>query len=1052
MAHYCDLPTYEEATARPDWLTLVAPYIPLRDYAGLCRVSRRFYCEFAPRLWADPLTVICRLRNGNDPDWAREFLYHAETVRPSTCTLVRAFDARLLFAGVADFPLSADTTTLLSTSILKIFHTFPSLTCLLLDGKPTSGKEEAHLLERWKALRSFAEPPLLLSLAHCQAEPLVKFFDATHLQGLVYLDISHMQGSGPALAQALLHSPTCLQQLRILKARGLGIDDGGAGFLFDRLRGQLWSIDLSGNKLTDAGLDIMTEIVGLMPVYKVVRFQSEGRAVLDTSRGSPSFGHWHTVTESNCSRFFCHPARYLADPPVYALQREHEGDFQNRMDLRLTGLVEILPDSADALKLMFAGAPLSHPPTPLQARTLDVCQAHRSITHLYLNGIHGISSIGLARAVRNLFGRLQHLECDSPSIRLPVPAPPSWLSPKTQLFGFLGWAHVFRPILSADLQVLRIHHSIVTQIPSLEIPGLSQAVCWWLAETHLLPRAKIAYPEVFVPDMNPRLRSLVLTRIPRRSSGPLIDKLIEFLRLAAAQERDIQEKKVSAGGAFEMGLLPGLRHIRFEFEPDVLEDGWLDIDDVVSEHDYDLDAGTVLDDTTGQFSFFGESGWSKSTSSAVTNSSITATTIGVTDRVPAASANTPESAPSSDNLRPGPSLPSTTSPHAAATGHEGDTDSDSSSSETSSSRSSRSSGTRLETYPDIAVLEPFIRPPRAPPRPITRTRVHNSNPDNDDNQDQNPEGSRDHAEDSDNDSSTSEQSNADASDDDQPRSAWFRLAAYRAEAHLDYTKHTWTWAGKTYEMDVYAPRLWIPRRFPRHYTLAECEYARLANQPGLQYDPCPATPNHADAGIDLHDRIFLPAWDAILYPQAEPAPEPSYVPVSAILAERARFTKDAGTTSSTGGGSERTIPRPPIPIPEPSTITTTSTTTTSTATTATTPNPPSLLLLSSFQHKHQRSPNNICHHRHTLLLHPPLIFHVIFQNNDNSNNPHAQTHPRRPPQHARRRRSHQGVPPRDEAGDGGVEGEGEEEEGEARRGTRTGTDVRWGGEKCQWWW
>jgi hypothetical protein len=65
MAHYCDLPTYEEATARPDWLTLVAPYIPLRDYARLCRVSRRFYREFAPRLWADPLTVICRLRNGN---------------------------------------------------------------------------------------------------------------------------------------------------------------------------------------------------------------------------------------------------------------------------------------------------------------------------------------------------------------------------------------------------------------------------------------------------------------------------------------------------------------------------------------------------------------------------------------------------------------------------------------------------------------------------------------------------------------------------------------------------------------------------------------------------------------------------------------------------------------------------------------------------------------------------------------------------------------------------------------------------------------------------
>jgi hypothetical protein len=53
------LPSYQEATKRPDWLALVAPYVPIRDYARLCLVSKRFFDEFAPRLWNDPFAVIC---------------------------------------------------------------------------------------------------------------------------------------------------------------------------------------------------------------------------------------------------------------------------------------------------------------------------------------------------------------------------------------------------------------------------------------------------------------------------------------------------------------------------------------------------------------------------------------------------------------------------------------------------------------------------------------------------------------------------------------------------------------------------------------------------------------------------------------------------------------------------------------------------------------------------------------------------------------------------------------------------------------------------------
>lgn len=55
------LPSYQEAIGRPDWLPLVAPYVPIRDYARLCRVSRRFYAQFAGRLWKDPLSAVRRL-------------------------------------------------------------------------------------------------------------------------------------------------------------------------------------------------------------------------------------------------------------------------------------------------------------------------------------------------------------------------------------------------------------------------------------------------------------------------------------------------------------------------------------------------------------------------------------------------------------------------------------------------------------------------------------------------------------------------------------------------------------------------------------------------------------------------------------------------------------------------------------------------------------------------------------------------------------------------------------------------------------------------------
>jgi hypothetical protein len=52
------LPSYQEATTKPHWLPIVAPWISPRDYVHLCLVDSRSYSEFAPRIWKDPVQTI----------------------------------------------------------------------------------------------------------------------------------------------------------------------------------------------------------------------------------------------------------------------------------------------------------------------------------------------------------------------------------------------------------------------------------------------------------------------------------------------------------------------------------------------------------------------------------------------------------------------------------------------------------------------------------------------------------------------------------------------------------------------------------------------------------------------------------------------------------------------------------------------------------------------------------------------------------------------------------------------------------------------------------
>lgn len=188
-----------------------------------------------------------------------------------------------------------------------------------------------------------------------------------------------------------------------------------------------------------------------------------------------------------------------------------------------------------------------------------------------------------------------------------------WLSKSTYLLGFSGGSYLFRPVISSNLRVLKIHHSLVTNTPTVACRSTDVLTKLWLAETFLRERLDLAYPQTFVPDMNPRLYSLTLCMIPRYSTGAVTERLINFLKLAARQEQMI-EKVRAVMPLRGPPVLQGLRHIQLEFQP-AADDELVGLEDEIE----DLDAGALLSQGVEDFSFFSESAWDVSSPSVPSN-------------------------------------------------------------------------------------------------------------------------------------------------------------------------------------------------------------------------------------------------------------------------------------------------------------------------------------------------------------------------------------------------------------------------------------------------
>lgn len=420
-------------------------------------------------------------------------------------------------------------------------------------------------------------PLRLLSLVNCATELRTCLLSAPRLRNLECLDISGTHGD---LLQ--IFRPVGVPNLHVLKIRNREINNATLYTLMQLLNDQLWSLDLTGNKLNDQAIGY---ILALGFSRLEFRFSGnpevEGRLVayFDSGLSGPK------MEESPESASFNHPDRYLADPPAYDTPSDDASESQPR---RNDGVSPIRPDSMEALVQKFS--------TPVPQWT-DISTAPTGLTHLHLSG-NDFTSQGITDLLNHSRGHLQYLSCDSMVLHL-LPESHAGIWPRTvKLRGMLGQAQVLRPCISANLRELHIHHSIVTQLPTFEIDGWSTLERLYFAEKSLLPRAEIGFPQAFLPDMNPRLTTLSLMRIPYRSCGPLIKKLIHFLKLLAIQERDIRERHGSAPLLRGPGILKGLRHLTLEFEPDPLDEHSL-----TSE---DFDAEAILNSGDPGFSFFAD--------------------------------------------------------------------------------------------------------------------------------------------------------------------------------------------------------------------------------------------------------------------------------------------------------------------------------------------------------------------------------------------------------------------------------------------------------------
>ncbi|TLD10857.1 hypothetical protein PgNI_05524 [Pyricularia grisea] len=602
------LPSYTAATTKLDPWGIVAPYVPASSYTTLCLTSRTLHAHCAPRLWNDPLRMVqlLRLDRNEELSWyLRRFIEGSVKVaRESTRALVLVLDFRDFATFGADF-LSSVVEEALEDTIRRLPTMFPRLRCLLLDGHPAfdpgSLTRAAAVAKTARQQNSDLPPykPLLLSIAGSNTELPASYFVSEYTRDLVYLDISQVPGSLRIPATTGAFGSRTLPCLRVLKARGRELGDAGVKALCNAFGRQLWSLDVSCNNITDVGLGaIITCCVPNLSFWSETHYDAEGKVTILQSSETHEARPCMTIKESDLSASFCHPERHFADSPAY----EQSGSFVQRPN----GLETLLRDGPDDLiRLVAGGAGEDVAPDMVEeVMASRQCRGFGGLTHLAIRE-NQITQVGVESMIQTCRGNLGYFECDMTLMRTRSTLFSPYYHRQSHIYGLLGSSWLYRPVISSSLRSLYLHHSFATQVPTIAMMGskVSSLADAWLAETMLLPRAELAWPgDGFVPDMNPRLTSLTLTNLPRRSAGPLIEKLKHFLRLLYEQEQAIESTRralaMERASPRTSVMLKGMRHLRLEF------DQYSDQDPLGESTDDEKSMTVDMDQPPPEFSFF----------------------------------------------------------------------------------------------------------------------------------------------------------------------------------------------------------------------------------------------------------------------------------------------------------------------------------------------------------------------------------------------------------------------------------------------------------------
>lgn len=383
------------------------------------------------------------------------------------------------------------------------------------------------------------------------------FISTPILYNVMYLDLSYTSNSQAWNSLLSFHS---FNNLRILKLCGLRLTDQSMPLdaLTTWLR--LWSLDLRENSLTDQTIDFLLEkffAPELTP--RLINLNSD-----------------EVIYE---------------DPPLY-----HRRDETDPYYLSSDSTAPIRPDTTDSfISYMKRHADLSGP-SGFVLPEGDPMRRSTGLTHLYLSS-NRITSMGVEKLLRST-NRLQVLDVGTVKAH-----PNNYAISHTTAFAQPRTAQLLHRMMGSRIEDLRIHHSLVTCIPTigqgrLELGYTPQHL--HKAEKFSETESKIA---AFSPLYNYRLTSLTLTDIPLKSTGPTINRLITFLRLCARQEAILRSASTSGPRKTRHSpqLLPGLRKLRLEF---IQERSGMD--DVGPSVSGDQDADEFQAQSQGDFSFFAD--------------------------------------------------------------------------------------------------------------------------------------------------------------------------------------------------------------------------------------------------------------------------------------------------------------------------------------------------------------------------------------------------------------------------------------------------------------